>query len=109
MASSCASGAFFPLKTASKAKRLRYPRVGGREGIPLRPERHNPFSITSMRRRLTIALARRLPRCPCCQQPSRAAAINAISAAYDTVRLSSLLQNRALSCGTGPLGYGWRV
>ena len=21
----------------------------------------------------------------------------------------SLLQNRALSCGTGPLGYGWRV
>ena len=23
--------------------------------------------------------------------------------------LQSLLQNRALSCGTGPLGYGWRV
>jgi hypothetical protein len=26
---------------------------------------------------------------------------------YET--LESLLQNRALSCGTGPLGYGWRV
>jgi hypothetical protein len=23
--------------------------------------------------------------------------------------LESLLQNRALSCGTGLLGYGWRV
>jgi hypothetical protein len=23
--------------------------------------------------------------------------------------IKSLLQNRALSCGTGPLGYGWRV
>ena len=68
MASSFASEAFFPLKTASEAKRLRYPRAGGREGIPIRPERHNPFSITSVRRRLTVALARRLPRCPCCQQ-----------------------------------------
>ena len=25
------------------------------------------------------------------------------------LRIRSLLQNRALSCGTGPLGYGWRV
>jgi hypothetical protein len=74
MASSFASGAFFPLKTVSVAKRLRYPPVGGRAGIPLRPERHEPFSIASVRRRLTIALARRLPRCPCCQQPSKAAA-----------------------------------
>jgi hypothetical protein len=58
----------FPLTPGSEAKRLRYPPVGGRAGIPLRPERHNPFSITSVRRRLTVALARRLPRCPCCQQ-----------------------------------------
>jgi hypothetical protein len=69
MASSFASGAFFPLKTVSVAKRLRYPPVGGRAGIPLRAERHEPFSIASVRRRLTIALARRLPRCPCCQRP----------------------------------------
>src|SRR6187431_1007135 len=74
MASSFASGAFFPLKIVSVAKRLRYPPVGGRAGIPLRPERHEPFSIASVRRSLTIALARRLPRCPCCQQPSKAAA-----------------------------------
>jgi hypothetical protein len=25
------------------------------------------------------------------------------------IALKSLLQNRALSCGTGLLGYGWRV
>ena len=44
------------------------PRAGGPEGIPVRPERHNPSSITSVRRRLTVALVRCLPRCPCCQQ-----------------------------------------
>jgi SRSO17 transposase len=33
---------------------------------PLRPERHAPTSIPTMRRRLTIGLARRLPRCPYC-------------------------------------------
>ena len=58
----------FPLETVSAAKRLRYPPIGGRPGIPLRPERHDPFSVTSVRRWLTVALARRLPRCPCCQQ-----------------------------------------
>jgi hypothetical protein len=68
MASSFASEVFFPLKSASNAKRLRYPQVGGPEDIPIRPERHNPYSITSVQRRLTAALARRLPRCPCCQQ-----------------------------------------
>jgi hypothetical protein len=68
MASSCVSEAFFPLKAASKAKTLRYLRTSGREGIPIRPERHNPLSIISIRRRLTVDLARRLPRCPCCQQ-----------------------------------------
>ena len=58
----------FPLTSTSDAQRLRYPRAGGPEGIPVRPERHNPSSITSVRRRLTVALARSLPRCPCCQQ-----------------------------------------
>jgi hypothetical protein len=27
----------------------------------------------------------------------------------DFAAFKSLLQNRALSCGTGLLGYGWRV
>ena len=68
MASSFASEVFSPLKSTSDAQRLRYPRAGGPEGIPVRPERHNPSSITSVRRRLTVALARSLPRCPCCQR-----------------------------------------
>jgi SRSO17 transposase len=33
---------------------------------PLRTERHIPNSITTMRRRLIVALVRRLQRCPCC-------------------------------------------
>jgi hypothetical protein len=33
---------------------------------PLRPERHVPDSIATLRRYLTIALARTLERCPCC-------------------------------------------
>jgi hypothetical protein len=33
---------------------------------PLRPERHAPFSISTLRRKITVALAKRLPRCPCC-------------------------------------------
>ena len=68
MASSFASEVFFPLKIPVNAKSLRYPQAIGPEGLPIRPERHNPSSITSVRRRLTVALARRLPRCPCCQQ-----------------------------------------
>ena len=35
-------------------------------GAPLRPERHIPNSIATMRRRLMNAIIRRLPRCPCC-------------------------------------------
>jgi len=34
---------------------------------PIRPERHIPNSIATMRRRLTVALAKTLERCPCCQ------------------------------------------
>ena len=38
--------------------------------------------------------------------------LSTYSGAWQTMKLrlvGSLLQNRALSCGTGPLGYGWRV
>jgi Transposase DDE domain len=80
MASSCLSEVFSPLKSTSDAQRLRYPQAGGPEGIPVRPERHNPSSITSVRRRLTVALARSLPRCPCCQQQHfrRAASVSPV-------------------------------
>src|SRR4051812_22021162 len=33
---------------------------------PVRPERHSPASIATLRRHLAVALTRRLPRCPCC-------------------------------------------
>ena len=35
---------------------------------PIRPERHVPHSIASVRRRLTVTLISSLPRCPCCLQ-----------------------------------------
>ena len=42
------------------------PRVTDPEAPPLRPERHVPNSIATMRRRLIVALVASLPRCPCC-------------------------------------------
>jgi SRSO17 transposase len=39
------------------------------EAPPLRPERHIPNSIATMRRRLIVALVRSLSRCPCCAAP----------------------------------------
>jgi len=43
------------------------PSRGRSDEPPTRPERHLPNSISTMRRRLTVALARTLDRCPCCQ------------------------------------------
>ena len=42
------------------------PRRPRPRGAPIRPERHVENSIATMRKRLTIALARSLYRCPCC-------------------------------------------
>ena len=36
--------------------------------LPVRPERHNPTSIATLHKELTVALVRRLQRCPCCQR-----------------------------------------
>ena len=47
------------------------PRVADPKAPPLRPERHVPNSIATMRRRLITALVRTLPRCPCCAAPIR--------------------------------------
>src|SRR5688572_16749383 len=35
-------------------------------GAPIRPQRHVPNSITTIHRKLAVAIARTLPRCPCC-------------------------------------------
>ena len=60
----------FPLRPASPrdgSRHLRYPRVSSRV-VPVRPERHVPHSIASIRRRLAVGLVHMLPRCPCCLQ-----------------------------------------
>ena len=62
----------FPPQVRFRARAPALPsgwRPRGRPG-PSR-ERHEPRSIASVRRLLAIALARRLPRCPCCQLPVR--------------------------------------
>ena len=41
------------------------------EDPPLRPERHIPNSIATMRERLIDAIVRCLPRCPCCHSQNR--------------------------------------
>ena len=48
------------------SRNLPFPTVTDPEAPPLRPERHIPNSIATMRRRLVLALVRTLPRCPCC-------------------------------------------
>jgi SRSO17 transposase len=50
---------------------LPFPTITDPEAPPIRPERHVPNSIATMRRRLIVALARTLPRCPCCNVPIR--------------------------------------
>jgi SRSO17 transposase len=52
------------------SRNLPYPTVTDPEEPPLRPERHIPNSIATMRRRLIAAIIRRLPRCPCCGGPT---------------------------------------
>src|SRR5438034_829165 len=48
------------------SRRLLYPKVIDPEDPPLRPERHIPNSIATVRVRLINALIGILPRCPCC-------------------------------------------
>src|SRR3954466_16042850 len=65
---------FPPLKAATidpqdekqpSARRLASPVIDP-AALPIRPERHVPNSIATVRRRLTTALARSLTRCPYC-------------------------------------------
>ncbi len=72
MDSSSPKGRRFPpqdLVAPGRSRHLRYPTVTDREAPPLRPERHIPNSIATVRRRLIAALISRLPRCPCCAAP----------------------------------------
>src|SRR4051794_41825384 len=68
------SAAFSPPSGSSSAggsKHLRYPQASGRGALPVRPERHVPHSIASIRRQLAVRLVKALPRCPCCQRQRR--------------------------------------
>ena len=63
------SGDRFPPQARSAAPLLkapRLPRVTDPAAPPLRPERHVANSIATVHRRLAVAIARTLPRCPCC-------------------------------------------
>jgi hypothetical protein len=51
------------------SKKLQFPKLIARGAPPLRPERHIPNSIATIRRRLSAALAKTLSRCPCCVAP----------------------------------------
>src|SRR6266567_7108386 len=57
------------LVAPGRSRHLRYPTVTDPEAPPLRPERHIPNSIATVRRRLIAALVSRLPRCLCCAAP----------------------------------------
>jgi sugar transferase len=51
-------------------KNLPFPPVTNLEDLPLRTQRHVPNSIATIRRRLIVALAIGLPRCPCRAVPN---------------------------------------
>jgi SRSO17 transposase len=54
------------LVASGQSKKLVFPKVTSQGDMPLRPERHLPNSIATLKRRIAAALARALPRCPCC-------------------------------------------
>src|SRR6476646_4027887 len=61
------SAAAFPLRAGDPGSGRPSGRPATAPGAPpVRPERHSPASIATLRRHLGVALMRRLPRCPCC-------------------------------------------
>lgn len=56
-------------------KSLKFPKITDPEAPPIRTVRHVPNSITPIRRRLIVAIARSLPRCPCCAASRQARSI----------------------------------
>src|SRR4051794_41883446 len=68
------NAAFSPLSgnsSASGSKHLRYPQASGHGDLPVRPERHVPHAIATIRRQLAVRLVKTLPRCPCCLRQRR--------------------------------------
>jgi len=60
----------FPLEALDAhldSTNLAFPSVSHPDSPPLRPERHNPTSIATLRQHLIVVLVRRLQRCPCCR------------------------------------------
>ena len=53
------------------SKNIPYPEVIDPAAPPIRPERHVANSISSVRIAIARAIARTLPRCPCCQRIAR--------------------------------------
>jgi SRSO17 transposase len=53
-------------QTKADPRRLSSPTVTDSAAPPLRPARHIPNSIATLRQRLIVALVERLPQCPCC-------------------------------------------
>ena len=54
--------------TPLSSKNIPFPQAIDPADPPIRPERHVPNSITSIRIAIARAISRTLPRCPCCQQ-----------------------------------------
>ena len=52
------------------SKNLAFPTLTDPADTPARPERHLPNSITLLRIAIARAIARSMPRCPCCQRKS---------------------------------------
>ena len=65
------NGTRSPPQPPGGARCLAYPTVIDPEAPPIRPERHVENSIATIRKRLTVALAKSLARCPCCQSTPR--------------------------------------
>jgi hypothetical protein len=68
--SSWKSRLFPPRKPAGdySARDLPFPEIADPEALPLRTERLVTHSIATIRKRLTVGLAKTLDRCPCCCQ-----------------------------------------
>ena len=67
-------GAFPPPQnpaTPVSAKNTPYTEIIDPADPPVRPERHVPNSITSIRIAIARTIARALPRCPCCQRTTQ--------------------------------------
>ena len=57
---------FPPLRLLPSCDPFPYPKVSARAALPLRVERHNPASITTMRCRQARSLLSSLAHCPWC-------------------------------------------